>query len=71
MKDYARAIEDYNKSIELVPDLFSAYFRLGQVYDKLREYDKAVAAYEKAIELEPNDKATKENLQRLLDEKKK
>jgi len=39
--EYDRAIEDYNKAIELNPDLAEAYNNRGIAYAKLGEHDRA------------------------------
>ncbi|HAO21509.1 MAG TPA: hypothetical protein DCQ37_14195 [Desulfobacteraceae bacterium] len=54
LKDYDKAIADYNKAIELNPNLDSAYNNRGFIYDENGDYDKAIADYNKAIELNPN-----------------
>ncbi|MDR2383239.1 MAG: tetratricopeptide repeat protein [Prevotellaceae bacterium] len=51
--EYDKAIEAYNKSIKLKPNV-NAYFDLGIAYNVKGEYDKAIEAYNKAIKLNPN-----------------
>jgi len=48
---YDKAIEDFNKAIELNPDLAVAYYNRGNTYAELGEYDRAIKDYDKAIEL--------------------
>ena len=48
---YDKAIEDFNKAIELNPDLAVAYYNRGNTYVELGEYDRAIKDYDKAIEL--------------------
>lgn len=58
MKQYERAIADYDKSIELKPDkevLASVYVNRGASYAGLKQYERAIADYDKAIALEPED----------------
>ena len=51
---YDKAIEEYNKAIELEP-LFAAAFKgLGASYGELGEFGKAVEAYLEATHLGPN-----------------
>jgi superkiller protein 3 len=48
--DYDKAIEYYNKAIELNPDYAVAYYNLGNVYNNKGDYGKAIEYYNKAIE---------------------
>ncbi|MFT3909243.1 MAG: tetratricopeptide repeat protein [Ferruginibacter sp.] len=54
--EYNKAIEDYNKVIELRSDYAYAYNGRGAAWDEKGEYDKAIQDYDKAIELK-NDYA--------------
>jgi Flp pilus assembly protein TadD len=54
--DYARAIESYNKVIELKPD-YEAYFILGIAYVNQGDYAMAIKSYNKAIKLKPDYEA--------------
>ena len=53
--EYKRAIEDYDKAIELNPNLAQPYFNRGNAYAKLGEYERAIEDYNKAIKLNPDD----------------
>jgi tetratricopeptide (TPR) repeat protein len=50
-KQYAQAIEPYEKAFELNPDPKLA-FHLGSVAGKSKQYDKSIAAYQTALELD-------------------
>lgn len=52
---YDRAIEDYNKAIELNPNYTYAYYNRGLAYYQKVQYDLAIENYNKAIYLDPND----------------
>ncbi|GHU58495.1 hypothetical protein FACS1894133_3350 [Clostridia bacterium] len=52
--DFDKAIEEYDKAIELKADYAEAYNGRGMSYDELGKYDKAIADYDKAIELDPD-----------------
>ena len=55
-----------NKSIiEIYPDDFEAYNRLGRALFELGRYDEAEEAYRKALELNPDDKIARRNLERI------
>ena len=53
--EYALAIVNYTKSIELQPDYAAAYYGRGWSYYKQKNYDKAIVDYNTAIELSLND----------------
>ena len=52
--DYDRAIEDYNRAIDLNPDHADAYSNRGLVCEIKGDYDRAIEDYNKAIELKPD-----------------
>jgi tetratricopeptide (TPR) repeat protein len=60
--DYAKAIELYNKAIELKPDFEFAYNNLGNAYSKRGDYAKAIELYSKAIELNLKDPVVYNNM---------
>ena len=49
-----RAIEAYQKGIELNPYYWMNYDSLDNAYDQVGEYDKALETFKKVMELEPN-----------------
>ena len=51
--DYDRAIEDFNKALELKPDYAEPYTNRGNAYSCKEDYDRAIEDYDKAIELNP------------------
>ena len=53
LKQYKKAIEDYNKTIELDPENVIAYGRRGDAYGRLKQYESAIMNYTKAIDLDP------------------
>ena len=57
--DYPRAIDAYNRVIQLTPDFTDAVFNLGFVYAATGKYVKAEAAFARTVQLEPayQDKA--------------
>lgn len=52
--EFDKAIEHFNKALELKPDLLESYFNRGLAYTRKQEYDKALADLNKVIELNPN-----------------
>ncbi|MBE9595184.1 MAG: tetratricopeptide repeat protein, partial [Proteobacteria bacterium] len=51
---HERAIEDYDKALELNPKYAMAYHNRGGAYANLKQYERAIEDYNKAIELNPN-----------------
>ena len=49
-----KGISDYNKTIEINPDDYYAYYNRGIIYGKKGQCDEAIADYSKAIEINPN-----------------
>lgn len=52
--NYEKALEDYNKAIELKPNYAQAYFNRGTLFMKLNKKQEALGDFSKAIELEPD-----------------
>ena len=53
LKDYQRAIADFDRAIELNPRYVWAYGSRGWVYRFLKDYQRAIADFDRAIELNP------------------
>ena len=53
MAEYSRAIEDFDKALELRPDIVSAYRNRGDSHKELGAFQRAIADYNKAIDLVP------------------
>ncbi len=56
LNQYEKAIQDYNKAIQLNPNnnLEYLYFSLGITYGQLRQYDLSIKSLDKTIQLNPN-----------------
>ena len=52
---HQRAIEDYDKVIELDPNNAEAYNNRGSSYHSLGQNERATEDFDKAIELDPNN----------------
>ena len=50
---YHRAIEDFNKAIELEPDHADAFYNRGCSWYEVGKYEDAIADLTRAIELDP------------------
>jgi tetratricopeptide (TPR) repeat protein len=53
--DLDKAMEDYQKSVELKPDFILPTANIGKIYAKKREHEKAIEFYKKAAELGDQD----------------
>ena len=54
LKEYRRAIQDYDTAIRLKLDYAKAYYNRGNVYTKLGQYQRAIQDYDTAIRLKPD-----------------
>ncbi len=54
LKEYDKAIADYQMAIEIMSDKAIFYNNLGSAYRKKEDYKAAILAYTKAIELDTN-----------------
>ncbi|MGB3459620.1 MAG: P-loop NTPase fold protein [Halobacteriota archaeon] len=52
--DYEKAVENYDKAIELNPNDEKAWYGKGFGLGELERHEEAIACYDKAIELNPN-----------------
>jgi tetratricopeptide (TPR) repeat protein len=51
---YTEALKDYNKALEISPDIADIYVYRGFAYHNLGQYDEALKDYNKALEFNPN-----------------
>ncbi len=51
--DYLLILEDYNRTLSLLPDFFFGYFNRAYLYIRTKNYKMALDDLNKAIELEP------------------
>ena len=54
LKLYKEALQDFNKSIKLNPNISEAYNNRGIIKSKLNKYEEAIDDYNEAIKLNPN-----------------
>jgi len=52
-RDITKAIQTYQRVIELDPAYFEAYNNLGLLYQEIGDVDRALHAYQRAIEINP------------------
>jgi type IV pilus biogenesis/stability protein PilW len=65
-REISKAIQAYQKVIELDPTYVEAYNNLGIIYQDIGDFDKAIEAYQKAIEVNPQYEKAYNNLGILL-----
>jgi len=53
-RDFAEALEDYAKALELEPRNYNATLFIGNTYDKQNQFAKGAEWYERAIQVDPN-----------------
>lgn len=53
-QDYARAIADYSKALQLNPNYADAYYSRGTVYLRMNDNDRAIADISQTLRLNPN-----------------
>ncbi|MFA5090977.1 MAG: tetratricopeptide repeat protein, partial [Candidatus Omnitrophota bacterium] len=53
-EEYTLALSDFNKAIELKPDMPEAYFNRGLVHLRKKDFVSALSDFNKAIELKPD-----------------
>ena len=58
LRNYADALSDAIKTVELKPDWAKGYSRLGAAHWGLKQFQEAAAAYTKGLEIDPSNAAT-------------
>lgn len=62
LHNYADALADAKKTVELKPDWSKGYSRLGAAHLGLQNHADAISAYKKGLEIDPNNEALKSGL---------
>jgi type IV pilus biogenesis/stability protein PilW len=65
-RDYTKAIQAYQKVIEIDPGYAEAYNNLGIIYQEVGDFDRALSSYQKAIQINPMYEKALNNLGVLL-----
>lgn len=65
LKDYSKALEDAEKTIELNPSFAKGYGRKGVALHGARRYDESIAAFEQGLKLAPADAGLKKGLEEV------
>lgn len=53
--EFALAVPDYDKAVELKPDSVVAFINRGRAHYNLKSFEKSVSDFQKAIDLDPKD----------------
>jgi Tfp pilus assembly protein PilF len=61
-REFLKAIQSYQKVIELDPTYIEAYNNLGIIYQEIGDFDRAFGAYQKSIEINPQYEKGHNNL---------
>lgn len=65
LKDYAQAIESYEKSVRLDSTQPNRYYNLSLAYEASGNFEKAMKTLKKAVEIEPTNSKYIETLRRM------
>ena len=55
LEKYVEALADFDKAVEIKPDLAAAHFEIGMTFHAQEKYKQAIAAYDKAIKVSPDN----------------
>lgn len=66
LMEFAYALKDIDKCLELDPNFIKAYVRKGNCHHLMKEYHKALAAYDKGLKMDPNNKELQEGKSRTM-----
>ncbi|CAN7096666.1 unnamed protein product [Brassica rapa subsp. narinosa] len=62
LRNYANALSDAIKTVDLKPDWAKGYSRLGAAHWGLKQFQEAAAAYTKGLEIDPSNEALRTGL---------
>jgi tetratricopeptide (TPR) repeat protein len=54
-RDFDRAIEDYDRSLQINPDSATAHYNRGVAYEFKHDYERALPDLDRAVQLDPGD----------------
>ena len=61
IEDYRRAIEHYDRALELNPQMAAAFNNRGVAYDSIGKHWRAIEDYDRSLELNPSDAGVYDN----------
>lgn len=62
LKDYASALNEFEKALELQPDHIKSLFFKAVIFDRQEDYQKSVSAYDTFLKAKPNEPTALSNL---------
>ncbi|CAK9869895.1 unnamed protein product [Sphagnum jensenii] len=65
LSNYAEAVKESTKALELDPNYMKALMRRAQAQEKLENFQDAITDLKKVIELDPGNRQGRESIQRL------
>jgi len=68
-KEYEKAIEIYQKYLEISPQNLNVLYNLGIIYYTKKDYDNAISSFEKILEIQPENKEIFNSILRIKNEK--
>ncbi len=65
LKQYDKALKDFQKVLTLQPEDYRTYFMIGSIYEFYKEYADALQYYEKAWNINPDFKEAKQAMEEM------
>lgn len=66
LTEFAYALKDAEKCLEINPEFVKAYARKGTCHHMMKEYHKAMKAFEDGLKIEPQNKDCLEGRQKTM-----
>ena len=70
LKDYKRALNHYQRAVELDEENVDAYVQMGNIYEQLKKYDAAKSLYKQAQLIQPDNPKVIEAFEKLFESQK-
>jgi tetratricopeptide (TPR) repeat protein len=68
-KDFESALDNYHKVVELTPQFYLGYVRLGSIYYRINQIEQAKSMWRKALEINPSMNELRNSLSSLFNSK--
>lgn len=65
-QEFEKAMENYNKALELAPEYGPIYFGIARIQINQKKMDEGLANLEKALQFDPDNTQTKQTLAKVL-----